>query len=83
MAGFYLPGPWTTLVILVAMLIWVVQVVIMWRIFSKAGYPGALGLLALIPYVYFILLFFLAFAKWPIERELEGYKHSSGSGPAP
>jgi len=80
MAGFFIPGPWEIIVILV----WcVVPAVIMWRICSKAGYPRALGLLILIPIVNLILLLFLAFAKWPIERELEGYKHSSGSGPAP
>jgi len=61
----------------------VVVALIVWRICSKAGYPGALGLLIFIPTVNLVLLLFLAFAKWPIERELEGYKHSSGSGPAP
>jgi hypothetical protein len=80
MAGFYLPGPWEIMLIM----FWcVVPAVIMWRICSKAGYPGALGLLVLVPIVNLILLIFLAFAKWPIERELEGYKHSSGPEPAP
>ena len=36
-----------------------------WKIFSKAGYSGALSLLMLIPLVNVIMLFFLAFADWP------------------
>lgn len=41
-----------------------------WRIFSRAGYPGALAILMLIPLANIILLFFLALAEWPVLREL-------------
>ncbi|WP_421791505.1 hypothetical protein [Hyphobacterium sp.] len=36
-----------------------------WRIISRTGLPGALGLLALIPLVNLILLWVLAFIDWP------------------
>jgi hypothetical protein len=37
-----------------------------WRICAKAGFPGALGLLILVPLVNLLLLYFLAFADWPV-----------------
>ena len=40
-----------------------------WLIFQKAGYPGALSLLMLVPVVHIVLLFFLAFADWPALRD--------------
>jgi hypothetical protein len=39
-----------------------------WRICSKAGFPGALGLLIVVPLLNLALLFFLAFAEWPALR---------------
>jgi hypothetical protein len=39
-----------------------------WRICSKAGYPGWLALLFLLPIANLVLLYFLAFAEWPLER---------------
>jgi hypothetical protein len=44
-----------------------------WRIVSKAGFPGALSLLMVIPIANIILLWVFAFMKWPVEK----------SGPAP
>lgn len=43
----------------------VVVVVPVWRICKRAGYPGALGLLILVPLLNLGLLYFLAFARWP------------------
>jgi len=37
-----------------------------WRIFDKAGYPGIMSLLMIIPIFNVIALFFLAFAQWPV-----------------
>ena len=48
--------------------------VIWWRIFSKAGYPGLFGLMMLLPLVNLVLLLVLAFATWPIHRELAAWK---------
>jgi hypothetical protein len=36
-----------------------------WKIFSKAGFPGPMSLLMLIPLVSTIMLFVLAFSDWP------------------
>jgi hypothetical protein len=52
----------------------VLTIVIWWKIFSKAGWSGALGLLMLVPIVNFIMALYVAFATWPIQRELEALK---------
>ena len=40
-----------------------------WRVFAKAGFPGAMGLLCLIPSIGpLVCLLILAFATWPNER---------------
>jgi hypothetical protein len=37
-----------------------------WRIFARAGFNGAMGLLCLIPSVGFLIcIFILAFGEWP------------------
>lgn len=60
-----IPGPLELLVILVMVGIVVLP---MWRICAKAGYPGWIGLAALVPFLNILLLFFLAFADWPALR---------------
>jgi len=49
------------------------------RVCSKAGYPAWLGVAVLIPGGSVLLLFFMAFVKWPIETQLEALRRS---GPA-
>ncbi len=44
--------------------------VVYWRIFSKAGYSGAMGLLMFIPIANIVVLCILAFGEWPIYKEL-------------
>jgi hypothetical protein len=46
-------------------------VVVWWRIMAKTGYGGPFGLLMIVPIANIILLFVLAFGKWPVEKELE------------
>ena len=43
-----------------------------WLIFKKAGYPGAIGLLAIIPFAGIVLLYVLAFAPWPSLKKEDG-----------
>jgi hypothetical protein len=43
-------------------------VVPFWRIFTKAGFPGALSFLMIFPMLNLIMLFYLAFAEWPSLR---------------
>ena len=51
------------------MLVMAVAVVVpVWRICQRAGYPGWMGVLILIPMVNLALLYFLAFANWPINK---------------
>jgi heme/copper-type cytochrome/quinol oxidase subunit 4 len=50
-------------------------VVPFWRICTKAGFPGALALLMLVPVANIVLPFYLACADWPALRR-------TGGGPA-
>jgi hypothetical protein len=45
-------------------------VVPFWKIFSKAGYPGIMGIAMLVPLLNVVMLFFLGFSDWPVLREL-------------
>jgi hypothetical protein len=45
-----------------------------WQLFKKAGYPGAYGLLMIIPFVNIGALAFLAVAEWPVHKELMGWR---------
>ena len=40
-----------------------------WRICTKAGFPGPLSLLMLVPAGNLVLYFYLAFAAWPALRD--------------
>lgn len=50
-----------------------------WRIFSKAGFPGWLGIGMLIPLANILLLYYLAFAEWPAYRELHSWKRDQAT----
>ena len=43
-------------------------VIPVWRICQRTGYPGWLGILILIPIINLALLYFIAFADWPVEK---------------
>jgi len=58
----------------------IITIAITWiycRIFSKAGYSWALGLLTLIPVVNIIMLCVLGFGDWPVLKELRQLKQSA------
>ncbi|OHB60171.1 MAG: hypothetical protein A2167_08195 [Planctomycetes bacterium RBG_13_46_10] len=59
---------------LCALVVTIVKILIFCKIFSKAGYSWALGLLMLVPIANIIMAFFLAFADWPVCRELRKLK---------
>ena len=44
------------------------------RIFAKAGFRSAMGLMMLVPGVNVILLFVLAFGRWPVQHELKAFR---------
>ena len=58
------------LVAFIVLVILAIKLLICCKIFSKAGYSWALGLLMLIPIVNIIMAFYLAFADWPVHKEL-------------
>jgi hypothetical protein len=43
-----------------------------WKIFTKAGFPGPLAILVIIPFVNIFMIFFLAFAEWPALKGRSG-----------
>ena len=45
-----------------------------WRICARAGFSGWNGLLFLVPIINIAAILFLAFAEWPIHRELKALK---------
>ena len=63
-------------IILIALAAEIVYVIAFCKIFGKAGYHWALGLLMLIPIAQFIVPLILAFGQWPIYRELEAYRQA-------
>lgn len=67
------PGPAEVVLILfllVGGLIGAVLTVIpFWKICSKAGFPGPLSLLMLVPIANIVLPFYIAFAEWPALKQ--------------
>ncbi len=57
----------------------VIKAIVYCKIFSKAGYSWALGLLMLVPIACIIMPFVLAFGHWPIHRELERLRRQKDS----
>ena len=53
----------------VGLAVGLVLVAAFWRICAKAGFPGWYGVAAVIPMVSVLLVLFVAFAEWPLERE--------------
>lgn len=49
-------------------LVAIIIVIPVWRICSKVGYSGWLAVIILIPIANLVLLYFLGFSEWPIER---------------
>ena len=56
--------------IFLTLIVVIITTLIFCKIFSKAGYCWALGLLMLVPIANIIMPFVLAFGDWPIRKEL-------------
>jgi len=56
--------------VFIGLVITAIKVLIFCKIFSKAGYSWALGLLMLVPIANLIMPFVLAFGDWPISKQL-------------
>ena len=73
--------------VLIFLIIGLVSLVVMalavWlhcRIFSKAGYSWAFGLLVLVPFGQLIVLLILAFGQWPIHQQMQILHDQANSG---
>ncbi|MHC4834931.1 MAG: hypothetical protein ACYSOF_03870 [Planctomycetota bacterium] len=69
--------------LVIVLVILALTVLIFCKIFSKAGYHWAMGLLVLVPLGNLVVLLVLAFGQWPIHRELQALKHSQMAPPPP
>jgi hypothetical protein len=50
-------------------IVWIgVFIVPAWKIVAKAGYPGALSLLLIVPLLNIVLVWLFAFSNWPAQR---------------
>ncbi len=76
-------GCFMIFVILFALCITIVFMIAMCKIFAKAGYHWAMGLLTLVPVVGFFVPLYLAFSEWPIEKKLKACQQTSPGQPTP
>ena len=63
--------------LVIALILKIVLTVIYCKIFSKAGYSWALGLLTLLPLFSLIMLLVLGLSDWPVNKELRQLKQQS------
>ena len=64
-------------------LISIVVLIPYWFIFKKAGFSPFLALLMLVPIINFIMLYFLAFARWNVVPAAQVYPAPSLPYPPP
>lgn len=66
--------PELTIILVIVGFVGLVAILPFWMIFSKAGFSGWMSLTQIVPLVNVIALFYLAFAEWPIQREVRELK---------
>lgn len=71
-------GCFAIFILVFVLVINILYLVVMCKIFSKAGYHWALGLLTLVPVAGFFVPLYLAFAEWPIQKQLKAYRQQAG-----
>src|SRR5450432_1355235 len=59
------------------------SIIIGWKIFSKAGYSGAMSLLMFVPIANIVVICILAFGNWPIYQELNQLRQRAGMSGMP
>jgi len=70
-----------SLIILLVVVANLISVLIFCKIFSKTGYHWAFGLLTIVPVANLLVPFFLAFADWPVQKELRELRQRLGIAP--
>lgn len=63
--------------LLIIAILGVVVILPFWKIFTKAGFTGWLSLTEIIPILNIVMLFYLAFAEWPVHKQLTSARQSS------
>jgi len=76
----FLVLPFVMFGILVVLAVIGIKILICCRIFAKAGFCWALGLLMLLPIADIIMAFVLAFSDWPVQKELRILKQQKPKG---
>jgi hypothetical protein len=80
----FMPGPVEVILILfiafIVLGLTAVKVFSFCRIFSKAGYSWAFGLLLLLPMSEVVIPLVLALIEWPVCKELRLFKQEQSSG---
>lgn len=66
------------LIALFGLAMFILMLVVWINIFKKTGFGAAMGCLMFVPVLNFIMLLILAFAEWPIERELKSLRRAGG-----
>jgi hypothetical protein len=69
------------LIVFLGLIVNLISILVFCKIFAKAGYHWAFGLLTLVPIVNACLPFFLAFADWPARKELRDLRQRLGVAP--
>jgi hypothetical protein len=69
-------------IIIIVLVLVLLKIICFWKIVSKAGYPGVLSLLTLLPLVNLIMFLVFAFAEWPVEKEVKQLKTLVGRFPS-
>ena len=74
--GGFLPGGPLASIFVVALfaVTLIVLAIAFYRLYQKAGFSGAIGLLMLVPVVNLGVALYLAFAEWPVVAELAHVK---------
>ena len=73
-------GPFTGTAQLLFILFTLTTIILFWKIFKKANFPPWFSLGMAIPFVNVLLLFYLAFSKWPDKGETTSSNVSPGAG---
>ena len=79
-----MPGPVEVILILfitfIVLTVTVIKVFSFCRIFSKAGYSWAFGLIMLLPLAEIVIPLVLALIEWPVCKEFSLFKQEQSSG---
>ena len=69
-AGAVFVAVFIVFLIFALLIITAIKILIACKVFSKAGYSWVFGLLILVPIADIVMVCFLAFADWPVLKEL-------------